>query len=128
MSLTFGQAHELAAELLARVGLRREDAESTGRALVLADLWGVTSHGLMRLPYYLERIQAGGYPAAASLTTVSDTGPAVSLDGGGGLGHWQLWRASQLATERCRQHGLAAVAGGQPRGRGAPRVYTPPPP
>lgn len=127
MSLTFGKAHELAAELLADAGLRREDAESTGRALVLADAWGVASHGLIRLPYYLERIQAGGYAAAARLTTVTDTGPAVALDGGGGLGHWQLWRASKLATDRCRQHGLAAVAVGNSGHCGALGVYTLPP-
>ena len=127
MSLTIGHARDLAAELLAAAGLRREDADSTGRALVLADLWGVASHGLMRLPYYLERIQSGGYPPGARLTTVSDTGPAVALDGGGGLGHWQLWRASELATERCRQYGVAVVAIGDSGHCGALGVYTLPP-
>jgi (2R)-3-sulfolactate dehydrogenase (NADP+) len=127
MSLTVKQARDLAGGLLTAVGLDREDAEASARAIVLADVWGVGSHGLMRLPYYLERTRAGGYPSNARLVTVSDTGPVVALDGGGGLGHWQLWRASQLATERCRRWGIAAVAVGNSGHCGALGVYALPP-
>jgi len=127
MSLTVKRARDLARGLLTAVGLDREDAEATAQAIVLADVWGVGSHGLLRLPYYLERTRAGGYPADARLATVSDTGPVVALDGGGGLGHWQLWRAAHLATERCGRWGIAAVAVGNSGHCGALGVYTLPP-
>jgi len=67
MSLTVGQARTVATELLQAVGLDRENAEVTARAIVLADCWRVGSHGLLRLPYYLERSIAGGYPTTAAL-------------------------------------------------------------
>lgn len=127
MSLTVGGANALGSQLLEAAGLDRADAETTARSIVLADCWGVGSHGLLRLPYYLERMLAGGYPPDAALTTVTDTGPLVVLDGGGGLGHWQLWKAAGTASERAQQYGIAAVAVGNSGHCGALGVYTLPP-
>jgi (2R)-3-sulfolactate dehydrogenase (NADP+) len=124
VSLTVGQARELTTNLLEAVGLPAENAAVTAEAVVLADIWGVGSHGLIRLPFYLERTLAGGYPADARLVTVTDTGPAVTLDGGGGLGHWQLSRAASLAVERCDAFGIAAVGLGNSGHCGALGVYT----
>jgi (2R)-3-sulfolactate dehydrogenase (NADP+) len=124
VSLTVGQARELTARLLEAAGLPAEHAAVTAEAVVLADIWGVGSHGLIRLPFYLERTLAGGYPADAQLLTVTDTGPAVTLDGGGGLGHWQLSRAAGLAVERCDAFGIAAVGVGNSGHCGALGVYT----
>lgn len=124
MSLTVGQARAVASNLLEAVGLNRKNAEITARAIVLADCWGVGSHGLLRLPYYLERSIAGGYPPTATLDSVTDTGPLAVFDGGGGLGHWQLWTAATIASERCLQHGIAAAAVGNSGHCGALGVYT----
>lgn len=124
MSLTVGAARELASALLQSAGLRPADAEVTARSIVLADCWGVGSHGLLRLPYYLERCGAGGYPPEATLSTVTDTGPLTVFDGGGGLGHWQLWTAAELASDRCGQYGIAAAAVGNSGHCGALGVYT----
>lgn len=110
MKLTAASAEDLAASLLTAAGLDGPAARTTARCIVMADVWDIGSHGLLRLPYYLQRIVAGGYPAEAGLTTVSDSGPVISLDGGGGLGHWQLWRAAELATERAAKLGIAAVS------------------
>jgi (2R)-3-sulfolactate dehydrogenase (NADP+) len=107
---TVGQLRRQATELLTAAALPPERAAVTAHILVLADVWGVPSHGLMRLPYYLARLVAGGCRADAELTTVSDTGPVVAFDGGGGLGHWQLWSAAETARERCARYGVAAVS------------------
>lgn len=110
MRATVAQARRLAVRLLVQAGLPPERAESTARALVLADHWGLGSHGLLRLPVYLDRIQAGGHPVDVDLTTVTDTGPLLTLDGGGGLGHWQLSEATAEAVTRARRFGIAGVA------------------
>jgi len=126
MTLSVAEARTMAADLLAAAGLDPDDAAVTAEAIVVADVWGVGSHGLLRLPYYLERMQAGGYPPTARLTTVTDTGPLVTLDGGGGLGHWQVQRAAHLAVERCAPYGIAAVGVGNSGHCGALGVYTAP--
>jgi (2R)-3-sulfolactate dehydrogenase (NADP+) len=122
--LTVGGARRLAADLLRAAGLGAGQAETTALCIVLADVWGVGSHGLLRLPYYLRRMLAGGYPPAAELSTVSDTGPVLAMDGGGGLGHWQLWQAGQAAASRCGQYGIAAVSVANSGHCGALGVYT----
>jgi (2R)-3-sulfolactate dehydrogenase (NADP+) len=123
MTLTLGEARTLATGLLVDVGLRTDRARATAEAVTLADVWGIGSHGLLRLPYYLDRTRAGGYPAAAELRTVVDTGSLVVLAGGGGLGHWQLLAAAELARDRARQSGVAMVAVGDSGHCGALSVY-----
>jgi (2R)-3-sulfolactate dehydrogenase (NADP+) len=121
---TVGQGRQRARELLITSGMEHLAAEQTAQALVLADVWGVHSHGLMRLPFYLDRLTAGGCNPAAALRTVTDTGPLVSLDGDDGLGHWQAWRAAELARDRCAGTGIAVVAVGRSSHCGALGVYT----
>ena len=50
---------DMAASLFEAGGLRKEDAETIARYLVSADLRGLTSHGVSRIPMYLERIRRG---------------------------------------------------------------------
>lgn len=123
---TASSATALARDLLLAVGVDLARAQRTAECIVLADLWGIGSHGLLRLPYYLKRMQAGGYPPQAELVSVRDTGPVVALDGGGGLGHWQLWEAAELAAERCAMFGIAAVSVGNSGHCGALGIYTRP--
>lgn len=123
MTVTVGQARSLATRLLRHAGLSQDKAEATARAVVLADVWGLGSHGLLRLPIYLDRTTAGGYPAAAELTVVADTGPLLSYDGGGGLGHWQLTHASRDAVSRAATYGISAVAVGNSGHCGALGVF-----
>ncbi len=124
MTISVGQARQLVADLLEHTGLERSRSEVTARALVLAELWGVTSHGLMRMPSYLTRLEAGGFDAGAELSTVRDTGAVSVLDGHGGLGHWQAWAAAESAAERAGRLGIAAVAVSNSGHCGALGVYT----
>ncbi|KAA9149438.1 Ldh family oxidoreductase [Amycolatopsis acidicola] len=123
---TVAEATALASRLLVAAGLPEARAELSARCIVQADVWGIGSHGLLRLPFYLERIQAGGYPASAELRTVTDTGPLLALDGGGGLGHWQLWEAAEQAAKRCQEYGIAAVSVADSGHCGALGLYTAP--
>lgn len=122
--VTVKEAAALTADLLCAAGVGEVEATRTAQALVLAELWGIPSHGLMRLPYYLDRLAAGGCNPAASLTSTTDTGPLVALDGNDGLGHWQMWHAAELARDRCAQYGIAAVAVSRSSHCGALGVYT----
>lgn len=121
---TVAQGRAVARELLAASGVEQLAAAQTAQVLVLADAWGVHSHGLLRLPDYLRRLEAGGCNAAAQLRVVTDTGALVTFDGDNGLGHWQLWRAAELARDRCAEHGVSTVALGRSSHCGALGVYT----
>ena len=122
--LTVAGATDLARGMLAAAGVEESAAARTARALVLADVWGIHSHGLLRLPFYLQRLAAGGCNPGARLTLVRDTGPLVTFDGEDGLGHWQAWRAAEVARDRCATTGVAVVAVGRSSHCGALGVYT----
>lgn len=107
--ITFGEATDLASALLARAGMCPGDAAAAALAITTADAWGIGSHGLMRLPYYLERFAAGGMAADARLAVVRDTGPVLACDGRRGLGHPHVRAAVDLADERCERYGVAVV-------------------
>ena len=124
MTLTVAAARTLASDLLTGAGVPVAAAARTAAALVLADVWGIGSHGLMRLPYYLERLRAGGCNPSASLRLVTDTGPLACYDGEDGLGHWQVWQAATEASSRCLVSGVAVVAVGRSSHCGALGVYT----
>ena len=57
--LTVGMAIAKAQQLLQEAGVPADQAETTARCIVASDRWGIGSHGLMRLPFYLPRLKAG---------------------------------------------------------------------
>lgn len=109
MKITLDHARLLTTSLLTDAGLAPERAAATARAITLADAWGIGSHGMFRLPVYLDRLAAGGYAPDADLAVVRDTGPVLMLDGGGGIGHWQVAEAAECAVERAGRYGIALV-------------------
>jgi (2R)-3-sulfolactate dehydrogenase (NADP+) len=123
MKIRYADAVELATDLLLAAGYDRPKAAAVARALGLAEAWGLSSHGLLRLPLYLDRTAAGGYDPAAELTTVTDLGALLVLDGGTSLGHWQMSRAVELGAPRAREFGIAAIAIGNSGHCGALGVY-----
>lgn len=127
METTVGESIQVIARALRCAGVPEDAAERTAWCVVVAEAQGRRSHGLLRVPHYLERLRRGGTNPRARLVAVSDTGPSVALDGQGGLGHHQLWEAAVLATARAAEHGLAAVSVGNSGHCGALGLYVCPP-
>ena len=124
--VNLGEQLDRATALLARAGLSRENAGTTARCIVASDRWGIGSHGLMRLPFYLERLQAGGINPNARLKIVTDMPALVVFDGQDGVGHWQLHRAVELAAVRAKENGISAVGIGRSSHCGALGIYVEP--
>ena len=112
-----------AQSLLMAVGVPTNNAAVTARCIVASDRWGIGSHGLMRLPFYLARLQKGGINPAAELKIVTDLPSLVVFDGDDGLGHWQLEHAAEVASKRALINGVAAVGVGRSNHCGALGIY-----
>ena len=121
--LTVGTAIDKATELLIAAGMDSAKAATSAHAIVASDRWGIGSHGLMRLPFYLDRLKAGGINPKAELKKVTDMPGLVIFDGEDGLGHWQIQHAAQLAAERAKVQGIAAVGIGRSSHCGALGIY-----
>ena len=79
-------------------------------SLVEANLRGIDSHGVARLPHYLDRIRAGSIEARP-LIDVRQLAPATSLvDGGNGLGQLVMCQAADEAIRLAHQAGAGWAA------------------
>jgi len=101
---------EFARRVLETVGVPDEEAALFADILVEADCRGVHSHGLMRLPVYVGRIQGGAMAAKTVLRVVSESPGTLLLDGGNGPGHVACARAMDMAVDRARANGVGVVA------------------
>ncbi|MEY3723091.1 MAG: hypothetical protein RLZZ35_961 [Actinomycetota bacterium] len=110
MSLKASHAIKHCTALLEKVGVPERKAQSTARAIVISDVWGNASHGVMRLPFYLKRITMGGVNPEAELNVVSERGAITGLDGQDGLGHWQLWEAASIGVQKAKEFGISLVS------------------
>jgi (2R)-3-sulfolactate dehydrogenase (NADP+) len=119
-----GKLRSLAIGLLRGAGVPEGPARRTAELLVVADVWGVGSHGLMRLPYYLARLRAGGLRPGATLRVVRDSGAVIAFHGEDGLGHWQAWQAAEEAARRAALHGVAIASVGSSSHCGCLGAYT----
>src|SRR5919202_6453675 len=98
------------ASIFERLGTPAEDAQVVADHLVEADLRGVHSHGVIRVARYVEEIHRGQLNVRPNIRVVTDSGGQVVMDADNAFGQVAALRANSLATERGKQHGMAAVA------------------
>lgn len=90
-------------DVLECVGVPHADAEVTADVIMQAERFGVSSHGLVRLPHYVGRIRIGSINPRPRLQVVKE-GPCTALvDGDNGLGHVVSHFAMKRAIELARQ-------------------------
>jgi LDH2 family malate/lactate/ureidoglycolate dehydrogenase len=99
-----------AQQLFARAGCDADKPAVMAELLVEADLLGHTTHGLALAAGYLEELEAGGMAKAGEPEVLADRPAAVTWDGRSLPGVWLTAKALDLAVERARRYGLAAVA------------------
>ena len=108
-SVPVSDVSDWASSVLTRIGLTPEDSRFVADSLAFADVRGVSTHGVLRLPTYVQRIQAGGINAAPQVTVTADLGALVILDADAGPGASTAACAADLAIERARAHGIGCV-------------------
>lgn len=97
-------------DIFTALGIARADAAIVATDLVLADLEGIGSHGVMLLPMYVERIRAGSVSKRSRGDIVGDNKTAIVIDAGNALGQLTARQAVELAVERAAEFGMATVA------------------
>lgn len=101
-----------------------EDAALLAESLVQTSLWGVDTHGIARLPHYLERMTRGSIKARPQMV-FTRTGPGTGqLAGDAGQGIVVAHRANRHAIELAREAGIGAVGVSDSSHCGAIGLYT----
>ncbi|HEV3022776.1 MAG TPA: Ldh family oxidoreductase, partial [Pirellulales bacterium] len=96
-----------ATELLAAGGVGRNEAGSIAASLVGANLRGHDSHGVMRIPYYLDAVAKGEVVPGAEFKVVRETATNLVADGGWGFGQTQARRLMEHLAAKARSAGTA---------------------
>jgi LDH2 family malate/lactate/ureidoglycolate dehydrogenase len=94
---------DYATSVLAAAGLREEHSRRVASNLVLADMRGIDSHGVTRIPIYGTRVQEGVVNADPTPKTDILGTSFANVDGDNGpgavVGHYALDRAMELAEK-----------------------------
>lgn len=98
-------------DVLAKLGIPREEAAICADVLITSDRRGIDSHGINRLkPIYYDRIKAGILDTTTNFEVVKETKTTAVIDGHNGMGHVIAKRSMQMAIDRAREYGLGMVA------------------
>jgi len=92
------------------LGLSEDKASVLSDSLVMADLWGHSSHGVLRTTWYAERMQHHVIDIKTGPEITMDTGPLLAIDGHNGIGQFITHQAVRLAADRARQYGIGCVS------------------
>ena len=99
----------LVAAIFASIGCGTAEAACIADHLIVANLTGYDSHGLIRVPTYIEWFRQGKILPNRDLNILIDTDTMTVADGQLGFGQWLGKRAVDIGIEKCTQHGMAIV-------------------
>jgi uncharacterized oxidoreductase len=105
-----GALADLVRDIFSKAGCSLAEAERIGKYLVAANLTGHDSHGVVRVPRYVQGKKTGQVVADRQVEIVTETPVLAVVDGLNGFGQTVAPQAVAIGIEKCRKNGLAMVA------------------
>lgn len=105
--LSESELTELATAALIGLGLAPKDAEDAARILVLAEMFGLSTHGVGRIESYGERLEINGINPRPSITSEQVAPALIRVDGDNGVGPLVGMRALEAAMTAASTTGVA---------------------
>jgi hydroxycarboxylate dehydrogenase B len=97
-------------DIFAKAGCSESEAQRIGTYLVSANLTGHDSHGVQRVPRYLQWLADGDFKADVTVKIESETPVLAVVDGGFGFGQTVAPQAVDLGIKKAKAMGLSAIA------------------
>lgn len=97
-------------DIFIKAGCSPAEGERIGRSLVSANLTGHDSHGVQRVPRYLQWKAEGDFIADRTVEIVRETPVIAVVDGHYGFGQTTAPQAVAIGIKKCKAMGLSAVA------------------
>lgn len=103
------ELHTLGLRAFQGLGLNKKNADDVVKVLLLADLFGLSTHGLSRIESYGERLDVGGIAKNPDITVERVAPALVKVDGANGVGPLVGMHGLRAAMEVARECGIGAA-------------------
>jgi uncharacterized oxidoreductase len=110
MKIQHDRLRPFIADIFHKAGCDKAEAERIATHLVEANLVGHDSHGVIRVPTYVQWLKAGKVFAGRSIQVAFENDVIAVVDGQLGFGQSIGEQAVQLGVDKCKKHGVAVVA------------------
>ncbi|AFK60819.1 hypothetical protein TKWG_00525 [Advenella kashmirensis WT001] len=104
------ELQEFTKSIFLAAGLSPVHAELVADSLVMSDLRGTHSHGIVRVPFLIDRLVKGGANADPQIKAVREAPATALLDGDRALGAVSATHAMRMAMEKAHTAGIGFVA------------------
>ena len=109
-TFSYGQLSDFAQAVFRSIGCSEEDTLIATRCLLSADLRGVDSHGIARLPGYVRLWEAGRANTTPHIRIIHESPSTAVVDGDSGLGLVVAPYAMTVAISKARTVGTGWVS------------------
>lgn len=96
-------------DVLTKVNLKEMHAKVVADSLVTANLRGVDSHGVTRLPIYVKRLICGAVNPTPNIKVVSESNSTLLIDGDNGMGQVVGSEAVKLGVKKAKENGAVYI-------------------
>jgi len=101
---------KLVTGIFRRAGCSKADATDIAQCLVQTNLWGIDSHGVLRVSKYVDRFRSGAMNPAPEIHTLKAGSGLEVLDADNGSGFVAARAAMSRAIELAEEGNIAAVS------------------
>jgi uncharacterized oxidoreductase len=115
---------DLAGTIFQRCGAPDVEAQTVAELLVKADLMGLPSHGILRIPQYVGDMDIGYIVPGAAMIVEHLKDTVIKVDGQWNYGQIGATRMTELAIEAAKKHGMACASLRRCRHVGRVGAYT----
>lgn len=98
---------ELGTRIFMTCGLVEEDAHTLAETLTKADARGVKSHGVVRIPSYIQMFKDGDFGTKMNLVTIKETPVSAVIDAGNAPGAVVSKKCCEITRAKAKQSGMA---------------------
>ena len=96
-------------KILEKHHVPNDEAKIVAETLATANLRGIDSHGVARLPIYVKRLSAGSIRPTSKITIVKETPSIAVIDAHQSFGQIAGYKAMELAIKKAKSSGIGVV-------------------
>lgn len=108
-SFTSDELIDTISKILVGAGTSAHNAKLVAGLLAEANSTGHDSHGLIRIPQYLDSVEKEDIVPNAAVEIVQENPMTATVDGHWGFGQVTMTKAVDIGLDKAKKHGLAAV-------------------